>query len=278
MLYFSADIRLSEANKGGTTRSPGGVTIAEVIRHAWSRLIRKQWLILYPLSLSIIHSLAFFAVYAAAGESLTWNGFLSADFNRWAYLQELFFATSSSGSLLAVGLVVGLLACALTGMIRAPFFRAVAGPGYPRGPRKWKEVGNLFLFYLITYTGTRIIPVALPMNEVLVQLGSLFATVVALLLVFGDYAIVYEDLGVMAAIRRSMQLLRRRWAVVIIIFLVVQLVWLGLYSLYGLYYNGSSQVFFLLPVSRLLVDALFSLFVDLVLIYLYEDLRRLGPL
>lgn len=251
--------------------------ITEVVRRAWSRLIRKQWLILYPLALAIVHTLAFFAVYAAAEEKVAWNDFLSVDFDRWTYIREHLLADSSSGALLGVGLVAGLLACVLTGMIRAPFLRAVAGPGYPRGPRKWKEVANLFLFYLISYVATRIIPVALPPNNALAQLGFLFATVVALLLVFGDYAIVYEDLGVIAAIRRSVRLLGRRWAVVVFIFLLVQLVWLGLYSLYGLYYEGSPQIFFLLPVSRLLVDALLTLFVDLILIYLYEDLRLLGP-
>jgi len=258
--------------------SPGGVAIAEVIRRAWGRLIRKQWLILYPLALAVVHTMAFFAVYAASGERISASEFWTLDFDRWTYLREHLYTNSPSWPLLAAAVVAGLLSCALAGMIRAPFFRAVAGPGYPLGPRKWKEVGNLFLFYLVSYVATRIVPVALPANAVLVQLGSLFATVVALLLVFGDYAIVYEDLGVIAAIRRSVRLLRRRWAVVVLIFLVVQLVWLGLYSLYGLYYGSGVQVFFLLPVSRLLVDALLTLFVDLVLIYLYEDLRRLGPL
>ena len=54
MLYF-----------GTGKRRTGGGTIAEALRRAWSRLIRKQWLVLYPLVLALINAAAFFAVYSA---------------------------------------------------------------------------------------------------------------------------------------------------------------------------------------------------------------------
>jgi len=65
--------------------------------------------------------------------------------------------------------------------------------------------------------------------------------------------------------------------VVIIIFLVVQLVYLGVYSLYGLYYNDNVEVFILLPISQMLVESFIALLADLVLIFLYEDVRRRSP-
>ena len=60
----------SIAYTSGLTASDwGGATIAEVLRQVWKRLAHKQWLIFYPLALAIINTLAFVAVYGAAGSS-----------------------------------------------------------------------------------------------------------------------------------------------------------------------------------------------------------------
>jgi hypothetical protein len=54
---------------------------------------------------------------------------------------------------------------------------------------------------------------------------------------------------------------------------VIQLVYLGIYSLYNLYYQKATGLFILLPLSQILVEAFVVLCVDLVLIFLYEQVR-----
>jgi len=248
-----------------------------VLRRAWDRLIRKQWLIVYPFALAVIDTLAFLAVYAAAGGAIRWSAFFDADFERWQYVRDHFVEGFALEPALAVAAVAGLAVCVFTAMIRAPFFKAVAGSSYPLAPRHWREAANLFLFYLLWNLVVWALPMVGPIDGLLAQVIAVLTWVIGILVVFTDYVIVYEDLGVWSGVRRSLRLLRHSWPMVIIIFVVVQLVYYGVYSLYGLYYRGTSDVFLLLPVSQMLVEAFITLVADLLLIFLYEDVRRRSP-
>ncbi len=252
----------------------GGTSIGEVIRRAWSRLVRKQWLYFYPLALAIINTLAFLAVYAAGGQTLRLNAFFAANFDRWQYTREQFFDPFSFTPLLAVAITAGLAVCVFAAMIRAPFFRAIVGPSYPLAPRKWDEAANLLLLYVFTNLVSWVLPLVAPLEGALSQLVLMFSLVISILVIFADYVIVFENLGVLQALRRSVQLLARRWLTTLLIFIVLQLVYTGVHLLYSLYYEGAGDVFILLPISQILVDSIIVMIADLVLIYLYEDIRR----
>lgn len=248
-----------------------------MIRHAWSRLIRKQWLFLYPLSLAVIDTLAFLAVYAATSDGIGWSSFLNVNFNRWTYVFDHFFTDLSFTGQLGIALAAGFAVCLFLALIRPAFFRAVAGPRYPLTPRRWGEVGNLLLYYLFQYLLLWVVPMAGPEQGMVADLLQMFTWVVVLLLAFADYVIVYEERNFLSALRRSVQLFIHGWLSVLGIFVVVRLVFFGLHALYALYYDGTSEVFVLLPVSQLLVESVVVLFTDLVLIFLYEELRRRSP-
>jgi len=245
-----------------------------VLRRAWGRLIHKQSLIFYPLALAVIDTLAFLAIYAANGESLRWSKFFGADLDRWHYVGDHFFAGLSFRPALAVAVFAGLAVCALAAMIRAPYLRAIAGPGYPLGPQNRDEAARLSLFYLFSNLVVWLMPLAIPENSFLQQLVVVGVLAVAILIVFADYAIVIEGLAFLPAIRKSIQLVAHRWIAVLVIFVVLQLVYLGLFHLYDLYYQEGSAMFVLLPLSRILVESLIILLSDLVLIHLYEQTRR----
>jgi len=251
----------------------GGVTIAEAFRRAWGRLIRKQWLIFYPFALAIMNIVAFLAVYAGAGGRLRWSDFLSAAYNRGQFVEDHFLTGLSLTPALGLTIFAGLAVCLLAAMIRAPYFRAIAGPGYPLAPRAWNEIGRLSLFYLFSNLVLWILPVAGPSGGALGGIILFFALIVAILVAFADYAIVFEQLGFGPALRRSFQLVRRQWIPVLLVVVVFQLLALGLHALYGLYYGGTNQVFLLLPLSQLLIESLIVLFADLMLIALYERAR-----
>lgn len=252
----------------------GGRAIGEVIRRTWSRLVRKQWLVLYPLALAVVNTLAFLAVYAVDGDALRSSAFFTENYDRWQYLRDAFFAPFSFTPGLAIAVFAGLAVCLFTAMIRAPYFRAIAGAHYPLAPRKWEEVGNLFVFYLFVYLVGWVLPFATPTEGFFAQLVYVFGLVISVLVVFADYIIVYEANGFVPALRRSVQLLSRRWGTVLLIVVVFSLVDMGIHALYGLYYGGAAEVFILLPVSQVLVESIIVLVFDLVLIFLYEDIRR----
>lgn len=249
------------------------MTIAEVLRHAWSRLIRKQWLIFYPLALAVINTLAFFAIYASNGETMSWTAFFAANATRWQYIQDHFFSGFSFTPTLAIAVFAGLAVCVLAAMIRAPYFRAIAGLGYPLAPRNRQEAARLSLFYVLANLVVWVLPLAAPGGSILEQIVAVAVLVVAILIAFVDYVIVFEEMALPAAVRRSVQLFGRRWITLVAIFVVIQLLYLGIYSLYDLYYQKATGLFILLPLSQILVEAFVVLCIDLVLIFLYEQIR-----
>lgn len=255
----------------------GGATIAEVLRRAWSRLVRKQWLILYPLALAVINTLAFLAVYAASEGLLGWSAFFEANFEREIYLREHFVDGFAFTPAFGVAVFAGIAACGFMALIRAPFFHAIAGPNYPMAPRKWDEAGRLFLFYLLYFLVLWAAPLALPDGSAWQQVAYALVLVVGILLAFADYVIVFEELGVVPAVRRSVRLLRHAWAPVLGVFIVIYFVSAGLFALYRHYYEGQNTVFVVLPIAQILLNSFIALLVDLVLIFLYENIRRESP-
>jgi hypothetical protein len=254
----------------------GGATIAEVLRQASRRLVHKQWLILYPLALVIIHVLAFLAVYGATGGELRWSAFFSNNFERWQYLREEFLTQFALSPSLGIAVIVGLTVCLFTAMLRAPLFRAIAGPGYPLAPRGWEETARLSLFYVFFYLVVGVMWLAVPAGTAIAQLVQIVALAIALLLVYADYVIVFEGLGFVPALARSVRLVSRRWPPVLLIFVIQVLVLSGLNRLYELYYASAEGVFLLVPLSEILVWSFISLVLDLLFIFLFERVRNLA--
>jgi hypothetical protein len=244
-----------------------------VLRQAGRRLARKQWLIFYPLALAIIEALAFLAVYSAAGGDLNWSGFVSTNFNNWEFLHQQFFDGFALTPALAVAVFAGLAVCVFMAMLRAPLFRAIAGPGYPLAPRSWEEAAKLSLFYVFYYLILMVVPLAAPSSAVANELVLMASLAIGLLLVYADYVIVFEGLQLVPAMRRSGRLLAKRWAPALFVFVAIWLIYLGLDRLYRLYYDGANGVFLLVPFSQILVFSFVSLTADVVLIFLYERVR-----
>jgi hypothetical protein len=244
-----------------------------VLRQAWKRLAHKQWLFFYPLALAIINTLAFLAVYSAARGALSWSGFFTANFERLPFVRDHFFSGFAFTPALGIAIFIGLAVCVFAAMLRAPFFRAIVGPGYPLAPRSWEEAGRLSVFYVFFYLVVLVLPLAAPSGSVAEQAIAITGLAIALLLVYADYAIVFEGLTLIPALRRSVVLLSRRWRPVLLIFVVLQLVALGLNQLYRGYYDSAEGVFLLVPLSEVLVWSLLTLIVDVVLIFLYENVR-----
>jgi hypothetical protein len=235
-------------------------------------------LIFYPLALAIINTLAFLAVYSAAGGEIQWSQFFTAKnvAQHWQFVADHFITGFSFTPALAVAVFVGLAACVFAAMLRAPLFRAIAGPGYPLTPRSWDETGRLALFYVFSYLVLAILPYAVPADTGLRTAAQLFALVVSLFIIYADYIIVFEDLAFLPAIRRSARLMSRHWPPALIIFAIFWLVLTGIGELYARYYAAAEGVFLLIPLSEILVFSFFSLLFDLLFIFLYEHVRNTG--
>lgn len=246
------------------------------MRQVWKRLVHKQWLIFYPLALAIINTLAFLAVYGAAGGQLDWRQFFATDFDRWHYVHDQFVSGFSFTPALGVAVFTGLAACVFTAMLRAPLFRAIAGRGYPLAPRSWEETGRLTLFYVFFNLVLVVLPGVVATGTAVDQLIVWAALVVNLFLVYADYVIVFEGLAFLPALRRSVRLLSRRWPPVLLVFVILWLVATGLDQLYRHYYDGAEGVSLLVPLSAILVWSFISLLLDVVFISLYEHVRNSG--
>jgi hypothetical protein len=174
-------------------------------------------------------------------------------------------------------ILAGVVFCGFSALVQAAFLRAIAGPRYPLAPRKWSDAARLFVFYLLLYAVTWVAPLPGPSDGVSALLIFTLLQVVWLVVTFADYVIVYESAGVMTGLRRSLRLVGLRLGPVIAIYVVLNLLFIGIRSLYALYFEGAARIFVLLPVSRMLVESFVLLFANLVLVFLYEDLRRHSP-
>jgi hypothetical protein len=225
------------------------------------------------LVIGAIDGIAFFAVYAALGGRLTWTEFARVDFAAGAYLHAHLAELARPGLPMLVALVAGLGVCALSAAVRAPFYRAIAGgSSYPLAPRSWPEMGRLFTFYLVLYPITRLVPDLFATGTASATVGGIALLVVAVLVIFIDYAIVLEDLPVAAAVRRNLRVLRRGWAPTIAFFLAFVLLYNLVWGFYQSHFDGSFRALF--PISWFLVNALFALIGDIAFIFLYDHLRR----
>jgi hypothetical protein len=241
-------------------------------------LAHKQWLIFYPLALAIINTLAFLAVYSAVGGNLSWGTFFTTSNagRRWEFIADHFISGLSLTPALAIAAFVGLAACVFSAMLRAPLFRAIAGHNYPLAPKSWEETGRLALFYVAYYLVLVVLPFAVPANSAFRVAVGWIALVVSLFLVYADYLIVFEGLAFVPAIRRSAQLLARRWPPAVAILIIWWLINLGLDALYSGYYANAEGVLLLVPLSEILIFSFFSLLFDLLFIFLYEHVRQAG--
>lgn len=251
----------------------GGDGIGEILLGAWRRLARKQFLVLYPFTLSVFNTLAFLAVYASLEPSLGLNHFFRSNFTRWTYLHDHMAQLLTPGLPLAVALAAGAGVCLLSAAIRAPFFRAITGLHYPLAPRSAGELLRLAVFYL----GINLLFIVLP--SALDPEGTTFAIVawalipVQALVMFGDYVIVFEGLNPWRAVTRSFWLLRVAWRAAVAIILFTLVLSYLVYLLYSRYYMGDTPIFLLLPFSQILVDAFLITVIDVLLVSTYEQHR-----
>lgn len=261
--------------RGPARTHHGGRAIIQALRSAWARLTHKQLLFVYPLIVGLTNMAAFLAVYASVGGRLTFSQFAETNFTRWTFLQEHIGDLASSPGRLIVALVAATAVCFLAAAVRAPYFRAIIGADYPRAPRSLDELLRLAGFYAATYAVFYLVPYSLSSESVAGQILSVLILPIAVLLIFGDYALVFEKLSPLAAARRSIQLLRRGWMTVIPIYFVALLLWSGSFALFDRYYQSADGVFPLFVLSQLLVEALITLLLDVVLIFTYDHLRRI---
>jgi nicotinamide riboside transporter PnuC len=94
---------------------------------------------------------------------------------------------------------------------------------------------------------------------------------------YSSHVIVFEDVGPLRGVRRSLKLVSRRVMPVMFVVIMLSLLYGLVAWLFGFYYDKATDVFVLLPVSELLVDALVSLFAQILLVFMFEDLRRQSP-
>ena len=249
-----------------------------MLRQVWKRLAHKQWLIFYPLALAVINTLAFLAVYSAAGGELRWSKFFAANYagQRWQFIADHFISGFSFTPALAIAVLVGLAACVFSAMLRAPLFRAIAGYNYPLTPKTWDETGRLSLYYVVYFLVLVVLPFAVPANTAFRVAVGWIALVISLFLIYADYVIVFEKMAFIPAVRRSAQLLARRWPPALAILVAWWLINMGLDALYSRYYANAAGVFLLIPLSEILIFSFFSLLFDLLFIFLYEHVRQSG--
>ena len=245
-----------------------------MLRQARKRLAHKQWLIFYPLALAIINTLAFLAVYSAAGGAFSLEHVLR-DRTSSAGTSCATISSAASPSLRLSASPCSSVwphACSrpcserpISGRSPAPATRWPPGPGRRPAGSPSSTCSSTWWCWSCLWPPRR--------ARRSTRSSPWWRLAIALLLVYADYVIVFEGLAFIPAVRRSVTLLSRRWRPVLLIFVVLQFVVLGLNRLYSRYYDSAEGVFLLVPLSEVLVWSFITLMVDVLLIFLYEQVR-----
>ncbi len=247
--------------------------ITDILKNTWRRLTGKQFLALYPFILGLINVLAFLAVYSSIEPELSLTGLCGPTSNAGpSYrrtLRNCWHQACRWPSRWSPGWVHAcwLQPSARPSSVPSP---AAATPGAPQLPRTG-TVGRLLRGGLHPLF---VVPYSLPADSAAFQAIGIAVIPASLLFVFGDYAVVFEDLGPWAAVKRSVSLLRQAWLPAIIFFLVAMVLWSLLAELYGRYYADGSQIFVLLPLAQLLIEALLTTLLDVLMIMTYQRYRN----
>ncbi|MBU2601866.1 MAG: hypothetical protein KKA32_06820 [Actinobacteria bacterium] len=224
--------------------------------------------------MGIANLLAFLAVYSSLEDTLSFTAFAKADYSRWQYVQEHLAQLRGSWEAMTAAAAAVVIICLLTAAVRAPYYRAIAGNRYPLAPDSLGEFVRLAGFIAITYLIFYLPLFSVTAESTQGQILGFALLVVAVLLVFADYALVFERLGPIRAMRRSVQLLRHGWHIAIIIYLAVYLLWAAMFAAFGYFYDNATSVFPLFLLSQLIIEALATVVVDVVLIFTFDYLRR----
>jgi hypothetical protein len=212
-------------------------------------------------------------VYSAVGGVLSWDEFARAAELPSAFLVDNLDELTSPGVPLLVTLAAGALMALLSAAVRAPYFRAIVGLGYPLSPRSRGELARLTLFYLLYYAFFWLIPLAVP-DEPLLTIVAAATLIVGALAMFADYVVVFEERGPIQAIAQSFHLVRRGWVAALGVFLLASLLLSALQLMYSDFYEGSDGVFVLFPFTEILIRAFLVMVGDVFLIYVYRYLAR----
>lgn len=204
---------------------------------------------------------------------MSWSELARAEHSQRDFFMEHLAELTSFGLPLLVALAVGLLICLLSAAIRAPYYRAVLSLGYPLAPRSPAELFRLALFYLVYFSVFYALPLLLPLEQ---APGLAFFVLLVLLglVMFAEYAVLFEELTPVEATIRSVQLLKRGWLVAVPVFLLGMLLLTAVDLIYADYFASAQMVFVLFPVSKLLVTAFLFVLFDVFLIYIYRYLVR----
>ncbi|MCZ7662200.1 MAG: hypothetical protein M5U22_04325 [Thermoleophilia bacterium] len=237
-------------------------------------MLHKQLLFVYPFVLGLMNSLAFFAVYAAMGGHLSWGSFAEANFAPWAYLRDNQDQLVAGPLPLLAAALAGLTAVVLAATIRATFFRAIVGRDYPLSPRAWREVYRLALLYLVIDALFYLLPAGLESDSTALLPVSIALLAANVVFLYADYALVFESLSPVAAIRRSARLLAKNPLIAVTMAALAYLLWSLVATVFAGVYDGADKVFVLFPMAQLLVGAVVTVLLDTFLIYIYDHLAR----
>jgi hypothetical protein len=175
----------------------------------WRLAIARQQLLLVALAMVLLEGSAVAAAIGALERADTFASFASAFFEETKTLADALDRAAGGDAACAVAIAVYVLARPWPlAWLRASYIRALATTGGLPRPA-WTSVIRLVLLDVCVLTPVAFIIGLLEKGDV-AQFGLPLLLAVLALTLYADYAIVIDDLGILAAVRASVHVLLRR--------------------------------------------------------------------
>jgi hypothetical protein len=245
----------------------------------WRRFVGRQNLIAFPVAIALLQAVLVEPLAISLDHVSSFSAYARAVYHQDDLVGDAWHHVDDPRVSVWLGLAALVVGSALIqGWLRPGFLRGLLGEGATLRPPRALAV-RLGLYSFAT---TGLIVVSTGLGERSGLVAAVVSIVVTVIFLFGDYAIVVDDVGVMQGVRRSLHVLRATlWPTLPVLFLGELLLFPLLILAFQGGFDDTQYVFAPYLLAYLLVSAVMQYTLDVVLITIYVNVppavRRDGP-
>jgi hypothetical protein len=238
-------------------------------RAMWRRFLARQHLIGYPAAVSAVHAILLLSLAVSLGHASSFSAYARAVYHENDLLADAWDRVAAPRVSIWFGLALLVVGQAVVeAWLRPGFLRGLIGEGATLRPPRYLAVR--IGLYSLAFDGLSVADSGVA--ELSGAVALLLYLVLTALFLYGDYAIVVDDVGVVEGVRRSLRVARATLWPTLLVVIVGELVILPLLiGAFGSGFDDTSYVFPPYLLAYVLAGAVLQYALDVALITIYTS-------
>jgi hypothetical protein len=235
----------------------------------WRRFVGRQHLIGFPVAITVAHAILLVPLAISLDDVSSFSAYARAVYHENDLIGEAWHRVDDPRLAIWLGLVLLVVGqAAVEGWLRPGFLRGLIGEGATLRPPRYLALR--MGVYSLALNGLMLVNAGLGERSVAVEV--VIYVVLTVVFLFGDYAIVVDDVGVVEGIRRSLHVLRATlWPTLPVLFVGELVVFPLLIQAFRSGFEDTTYVFAPYLLAFLLVESVMQYAIDVVLITIYVN-------